>query len=251
VERRISDVLDALRHALKARGLEDDGRFGESWFVGELGDGWAYTMALRVQNGRWVVAELRVFPTSMAAQLDVPHSLSDPLDLGNDIPARGLTARQLRRIPFGAPLGMMQGLLKAAKAIAGVYRKQMNRDNALLTVAATYAQCLAAKSMHPTADCAEQLRLTVSRTRDLLHRARKAKLLTASAGQGVAGGELTPYAKGLLAIKKSVHVTGKESKANKLEKSKTSAPEAFRRDRRRARQEIAHGKATTRKKPTT
>ena len=65
--------------------------------------------------------------------------------------------------------------------------------------AARYVELLTSSS--PTADLAREMDLRPSQTRDLLHQARRRKLLTASS-EGKAGGELTTKALSLLGVKR-------------------------------------------------
>jgi hypothetical protein len=66
-------------------------------------------------------------------------------------------------------------------------------------VAKRYVELLAVSST-PTKDLAEELDQTVTSTRDVLHQARQRGLLT-SGPKGIAGGELTKKAIGLLVVK--------------------------------------------------
>lgn len=173
----------------------------DTWSLGHLESGWIYAMRLRIQDGRWVVVELRVFPDSeLLNSKGVKHWLAGP-DSTQEIPLGGLTARHLRRIPFSKPI--FDGVMKAARPIARHYRKGASgktekRTLKLLRIAETYVACLRRRSRRPTADCAQQVNLPVSQVRDAIHRARTRGLLTGSRGQGLAGGELTERALDLL-----------------------------------------------------
>lgn len=186
-------ALERLDYSLNQRSLDD------IWSLGQLESDWIYAMRFRTQNGRWVVGELRVFPNSkLLNSKRVERWLAEPLEFVQEIPLGGLTARQLRRIPFGKPIAAMDGLMKAARAIAQHYRKSGDRDLKLLPIAEAYVACLRRRSRRPTADCAQQMGLSGSQVRDAVHQARKQGLLTSSRGQGFAGGELTPRALALL-----------------------------------------------------
>jgi hypothetical protein len=71
-------------------------------------------------------------------------------------------------------------------------------DDALLArVGQAYEAAVATRSLHPAVDAARQLKLTLERFRDLLHRARTRKIVTAGS-PGIATGGLTPYGRSLL-----------------------------------------------------
>jgi hypothetical protein len=74
--------------------------------------------------------------------------------------------------------------------------RQGRSDTFYAGVAAQYVE-ISGSSSTPTKDLAEKLHLSASRTRDLLHQARQRKLLTKTT-RGLAGGQLTEKAKGLL-----------------------------------------------------
>ena len=118
---------------------------------------------------------------------------------GRQVPTGGLGARHMRRIPFRKPLLDMKGLMEAANKIARHYKRSSDRDVRLVGLASLYAACLKSGSRQPIADVAKQSRLKISQVRDAVHQARTAGLLTASRGQGFAGGELTPRALSLMA----------------------------------------------------
>src|SRR5262249_43177109 len=100
-------------------------------------------------------------------------------------------ARHLRRVSFAGPLfPAWRSLSKASRAIA----KRVQAEDRLLVLAATYVDVLDQGSRRPTADCAGRLGLSVSQVRDAVHQARVQGLLSASRGQGFAGGKLTQTA---------------------------------------------------------
>ena len=201
----LQGMLRRLQQSLDSR--SKDGPLSERWSLGRLEAGWVYAMQLRLEHGRWVVGELRVFPESDLLNWDrMKRWIAEPLDFPK-IPSGGLTARQLRRIPFHQPAAALTGMMRAAKAIARSYEKldpaffkSLDIDPKLVRIAAAYVDLLRRHSRQPTADCAQLLGLSVSRVRDAIHQARVRKLLTGSPGQGSAGGELTPYALDLLRV---------------------------------------------------
>ena len=185
-----------LKESLYTRRGDDQFR-PESWSLGRIDPGWVYAMQLRVENGRWVVAELRVFPESDLLNRErMKRFVAESLDFSS-IPLGGLTARQLRRIPFRQPAESVHSLMKEALAIV-TQSARKNKALNLVRTAAVYVHLLRQHSRRPTADCARRLGLPVSRVRDAIHQARARKLLTGSDGQGSPGGELTAEALALL-----------------------------------------------------
>jgi hypothetical protein len=206
----------------------------EATAVGQIEVGWAYEMHLLRQNGCWVVTQLRVFPGSDNLNLQILFNRTlYSIELGDaDEAARwarelahfvlsrprqelpvpvqpgGLTARHLRRVPFGrhAPAAMLKGLDAASRKIADSYRRLAARgggDVKLARIAGLYAEALKRRSKRQNADVARQLGMKVSQVRDAIHLARRKGLLSSTRKQGVPGGELTPRAVEMLQIAES------------------------------------------------
>jgi len=193
--RRLQDSLNQ-----RGLGLEDQ-PLPLDWHFGDIGNEWTYAVRRHIQNGRWIVAELRVFPSSeLSSKRRCEHWLAEPEEITAPIPIGGLTARQLREVSFSAPhRAAMKGLLNAAREIARHYKKSYPKNDRLLAVVQVYVGCLSQGSRRPTAETAKELSIPISQVRDAIHGARKRGLLTLSRGQGYAGGELSPLAQNLLA----------------------------------------------------
>jgi hypothetical protein len=162
--------------------------------------GWAYAMQIRMEQGRWVVAALRVFPEAELLDSNRMKYLKSGPITDRAIPPGGLTARQLRQISFQEPLAPYNGLMKAAKKIADQYKitSPQTSDYDLARIAEIYVDVLRRGSRRSNQDRAKRTGLSPSQVRDAIHKARARGLLTPSRGQGFAGGELTPTAADLL-----------------------------------------------------
>jgi CRP-like cAMP-binding protein len=77
-------------------------------------------------------------------------------------------------------------------------RREARGDVRLARIANYYVEASSRGSRTQNADVAKQLAMTPSQVRDAVHRARLQGLLSFTAKQGVAGGELTPKALELL-----------------------------------------------------
>jgi hypothetical protein len=165
---------------------------------------------LAVQDGRVVVAEVRVHPWEK-------------------IPPGGLTRRLLRRVPFGVhvdyfatvaklrrilvPEGVsvfegpwvelaaahLKPTLEASPRPRGGKRpgRRPLPDEDLLTAARAYVTARDRGSPRPVPDAARALKMSEARMRDLVYRARRRGFLTQTS-QGRGGGALTPHARALL-----------------------------------------------------
>jgi hypothetical protein len=75
---------------------------GEIWLETALDDQWRAASRLAVQNGRPVIAEVRVFPHEPGDRQHVPGRWSaDVLGVLAKVPDEGLTARGLRKTRLG------------------------------------------------------------------------------------------------------------------------------------------------------
>ena len=191
--------------------------------LGRIEGGWAYEMTLDQQNGRPVVAELRVFPDSDDLRLNelsdmtkASMAIEEPYwadRLARELahaartrqqgpvltPARGLTARHLRAIPFGghSPLHYLKSFFAVGE---GAFKRTVRSagDSKLALIARLYVQAQERGSRRQNAEVAQALGMRSSQVRDAIHRARRQGLLTATRKQGASGGELTPKAVVLL-----------------------------------------------------
>jgi hypothetical protein len=186
---------------------------GQTWIRAyNLGGGWVTDYRLALQDGRVVVAELRVRPRE-----------------GSGVPAGGLTRRRLRSVAFGVHVDyfaqvaeLSRGLLmpgasvfdgpwahlatahyraqpKPAVDSSGAPRRGRPRvaDEELARAAAADVAARSRGSKRPVPDAARALKMTAARLRDLVYRARHRGLLTRTM-QGRGGGALTPEARALL-----------------------------------------------------
>jgi hypothetical protein len=173
---------------------------GNVWIFGKLGTDWTYATQLRLENGCWIVSELRVFPTSYRWINDgyLRRDSARHERAKCPIPAGGLNARHLRKIQLrGTPAVMLNGLFTWARHAAHHYeatdgvKKRDRRTLQLARVATEYARALREGTRAPTAVCARRLGLPTATVRNLVHQARLRGFLTGSRGQGIAGGEIT------------------------------------------------------------
>jgi hypothetical protein len=235
--RRSTDLGTYKERVLRREDLLD--RAGVAWPVvnwisdneqkvtGRIGGGWAYEMLLRRQNGRPVVQELRVFPASLdllmepllsqvkanvrfghadraaeRARLLARLALHRPQNAIPVAPPGGLTARDLRRIPFGARSGTTEVNVmdRVTREIGRVVEAQGRGDVRLASIAAQYVRVLSSGSRKSNVDVAQRLGLSVSRVRDAVCQARRRGLLSPTCKRGVPGGELAPRAVELLRV---------------------------------------------------
>ena len=124
--------------------------------MGLIEDGWAYEMQLERQNGRWVVAQLRLFPDSgelelkrliLRTKFDISVGTIDEAAISARklahlaraqpqpkrrvaVPPGGLTTRHLRRIPFGRSSGTsaLAELDSLAEKLASIHRRRADLD---------------------------------------------------------------------------------------------------------------------------
>jgi hypothetical protein len=182
-------------------------------------------MQLHSQNGRWVIAELRVIPDS--DRLDLHRLLDEtkfwmetgmgdwaaesarklahfaqalPQGIAVRVPSGGLTARHLRLIPFrkvGEHHPVTRAWRRIAKDLGGQFRRAQalgRGDIKLARIAKLYVDAMSRGSRTQNVDVAAQLGLKESQVRDAIHRARLRGLLSDTRKQGAAGGELTAKA---------------------------------------------------------
>ena len=183
--------MKAIRPQTKSRQSAINGE----QIVGRIEGGWAYEMDLVLQDGCWVVAQLRVFPnrgevlqaglltkirmSKFLGDVDRAASLEQQLaQLAQkqkqpaSLPPGGLTARHLRRISFGTRSGLATFNEiddRVGNMVAAVLRRQKssNRGNARLAhVAQCYVEALRQRSRRPNADVARQLKMKPSQVRD-------------------------------------------------------------------------------------
>jgi hypothetical protein len=189
---------------------------------------WTVESQLAVQDGRVVIAEVRVSPARW--QTD-PAQSGEQAGLAAYVPPGGLTSRLLRQVPVGAYVDLWGATLhprepEEAAVAADVRRllawhdpalgnsrwrsrpparppgaKRPGRrplaDDVLVEAAAAYIAARKGGSRRPVPDAARALNMTEARMRDLVYRARRRRLLS-EARQGRGGGDLTPEGRKLL-----------------------------------------------------
>lgn len=208
------------------------GKAPQLWVLANIDEDWRADFRLCVQGDRLVVAEVRLYPriTEDGKQADfgissgwndgdtagAPWSAGEAAGIEAKAPEGGVTARLLRQVPvhihetlatFADAVGrgpripdayLAAGPLTAAK-LNGEKKPRQGRppvpDARLLKVATIYADAVA--SGKPVQAVAAELKMSGSKARDLVHRARQRGFLT-QATPGRASGQLTPKATALL-----------------------------------------------------
>ena len=182
------------------------------WLKVDVDDDWRADLRLAIQGNRFVVSEVRLFPRP---EVDSPAGDSWPeaetSGVHAKVPAGGLTARLLRRVPLQVhermlyPLHAVDLLLdgkgEPLSRQPGPQSPRRGRppipDEELLEVARVYETAFRA-GQNPTQAVATQFpEMSDARARDLVHRARQRNFLT-EANWGRAGGSLTPEARELV-----------------------------------------------------
>ncbi len=237
----------------------------EKTTLARIEGGWAYEMRLWRQNGCWVVTQLRVFPDSDDLPLkwlrdttkfemkvgDADEAAKRARELAHfalrrpqqdapvSVPPGGLTARNLRRIPFGRHSS--PGLLNLIHAGAGRIVKSYGRrgrlgpGNARLArIASLYVEALNRRSRTQNVDVARQLKMEGSQVRDAIHLARQKGLLSSTRQRGVPGGELTPKAVELLRSA-DIEATARPASRETSDSRRQPSTRYRRRSRRRRR----------------
>jgi hypothetical protein len=191
-------------------------------------DRWLVAYRVVVQEGRAVVAELRVFPNEPERQ-DPGEWSGEWLGRKAHVPAGGVSTRGLRSIRLGAGLHSLTALVDRVKGMGSDYRWLLDPEGgwygafgiteSLTTeparpassgrgrpalppeeyarIAAAYVKALDRGSPNPIQDVARDLGLRVSTVRSRIHIARIRGLLDRGR-QGYAGGQLLPAAQKLL-----------------------------------------------------
>ena len=199
--------------------------YGRSvWYETPVDDEWIASYRLAPQNGRVVVAELRVFPIEVTRARTSDGSAGywsgEVLGTKASVPRGGLTARLIKNsIRLGAHLAKAdealewwrQMLLIEGTGLTGTEKRQAASHTPTrgrpgrpaieyARLARTYAQAVASSRRNPTEVVAARHRLTIKKARDLVHKARSRGFLTGT-DRGIAAGVLTPKAKAILTDK--------------------------------------------------
>jgi len=205
------------------------------WLESELPADSRWRVAYRVllREGRVIVAEVRVFPRETNRVLGPGEWLAEWLGRkAADVPAGGLSTRDLRSIRLGHDVHSIKAIVDELKASApqlldpsfGQFgelgltahfgsaakpKKATGRGRPALdameyaVLAAAYADAVAAGSRHPIRDVAERCGLTTNKVRSRIHAARARGFLDRGR-QGNAGGLLQPVALKILKKQKGV-----------------------------------------------
>lgn len=200
-------------------------RHAEAWVEQALDGGWMAAYRIMVKGGRPLVAEVRLFPHDRA-ETRGPGKWSEDAP---DVPAEGVPGAALRALRLQVPLERFPKFLRgvehdpkfATQLLGGhgipvgskVARRRPGRggrpDSFYLAWAVAYVERLAAGSLRPVKDLAENPPTAIkgyvsdgsvtseATVRDIIHRARERDLLTRSP-KGRPGGELSSKAQRML-----------------------------------------------------
>lgn len=194
----------------------------EAWVELPLSPEWTVAYFLVDQDGTPRVAEVRIFPTEPHKERPRGQWSGSVLGVKAQVPHGGLPARLLRRVRiaqvFKATLTRLRAVAHplyrdqyvtvfvprrrpaSASAEKGPRRGRPRRPDAdFVRFAADYAGAIRRGDDRPIEAVAKHHRLTVVQVRALIHKARVRGLLGDAPGWGVAGGELTPRGRALLA----------------------------------------------------
>jgi hypothetical protein len=188
------------------------------WLEMTIGGAWRAAARLGVQEGRLIVAELRVFPREPGR----PPGIWSAEILGSKaaVPPGGLTARLLRQVHLSEVPARAQALLASSfrfeappgakirvepLAVEGIPIPQRPRperrtgrgDAFYAQLAADYVQAIERGSRQPVKELAKQRSCPRAQIRDMLHEARVRQLLSPGK-QGRLGGILTGRATTIL-----------------------------------------------------
>jgi hypothetical protein len=224
------DSVDAKQVGAHAHKLKEHMR---KWLVGvniedlwlevPIRDGeWLAAYRVLSQNGTPVIGEVRLFPNERNRQRTGEWS-GVLLGPRAKVPAGGVTHRLLRELRVGHHLAEMgkifenirrqgledhllagHGLAPTAPPTAPGRRRGRKPfpDRFYAEVARDYVDAIARGSSNPTLDAARRLPLARRRrVRDILHEARRRRLLTPAPPGRRQGGDLTENARALLATK--------------------------------------------------
>lgn len=185
-------------------------------------------------DGLPVVAELRIHPSEPG-----PHNIDQWSGNPESVPAGGLTARLLRRVPLGRESLELRDVIEKFRAegftdqmvdrllgqhgmsVRGFLRKAPSRpgrrgrdDVYYAELALQYRKAIDRNSTTPVLDVAKELEWSPAKVRDAIHDARRRGLLTSS-GPGRPGGELTPKAQAVLKDRLRRGTRGSEARGRK------------------------------------
>jgi hypothetical protein len=235
----------------KANGSDTRLRVGNDalWLDAKLGEDWRVSYRLEVQNGRVIVAELRIFPRARPLRLGPGRhgsaAIRRAMEQGSSsaIPPGGLSTRLLRRVRLGHdvhslvqiaegikrndPAAFAPGTVLAKWGVTAdvLFEAVPTRRQEVWTgrgrpsipavvyaaLASEYSTLVAGGSDRPVQELAERSGQPLTLVRSRIQTARRLGLLDPGV-QGNAGGQLTPAAKQLLR-KKGAERNGKTARA--------------------------------------
>lgn len=184
-----------------------------TWVEDCLG-GWMVAYRIVSQDGAPVVGEIRIFPFEETRKRPGLWS-GELLGAKAKAPHGGITAELLRRIRVTEPLTVAGKILERfrqlapwhldARELTAPLRRRGPKghpDRFYAEVAQEYVAAFKAGSRSPAGDVARRRRLTPARIRDLLHEARRRRLLTPATMHGRGGGDVTPRGRAAIAASK-------------------------------------------------
>jgi hypothetical protein len=221
----------ARRHGLEVQPLKPGPfaglvRVEDVWIEAPLArdDRWLVAYRVVVQEGRALVAELRVFPNEPSEARDPGEWSGQWLGRQAPIPAGGLSTRALLSIRLGRDMHSLTALVESVKAKGETHRWLLDPKHGwygsfgitetvrpaaprrgrpalplheYVRVAAAYVNAIRRGSPNPVQEVARDLALPPSTVRSRIHFARNRGLLDRGR-QGYAGGQLSPAARKLL-----------------------------------------------------
>lgn len=184
------------------------------WFETPIAPRWIVAFRLTNQRGQPVIAELRVFPDEPGHY--PPGRWSGEYGAPAKVPPGGLSARDLRQIrtqAFRADLrtiathlmpewgeelpSLFPGVPLSTVPPRATQGRKGRSDLELAQIAAVYeAACIANRPA--IAAVAKAFKLSLSKARDAVRRARVRGLLSSASKQGKGGGLVTPAARAIL-----------------------------------------------------
>jgi hypothetical protein len=184
-------------------------------------DDWTVVYGLMVQDGKLVIAEIRLQPTDTPGMyVTRPGEWSSDI---TEVPPNGITARQLRHVRPGEVWDHMPFVLERLRTQVGedrfkslfrsrgvpdeiienlsprtTYAKAFDRLTRLVHLAAAYVEEVQKGNKQPTRAVAERTGYSHNTVLVYISEARKKGLLTPAPGRGRPGGSLTQLAEELL-----------------------------------------------------
>ena len=181
------------------------------WVEMPVAGPWMVAFRVADQRGQPIISEVRLFPFEKDTTRKPPAGQwSGVYGASVRVPPAGITARLLREVRTRAFRAALREIVArhretlaaldfpAARPVPASHRGRKGRtDTELAHIAAAYEVAyLAARPA--IAAVAKRFRLSPSKARDAVHRARVRGLLSPASKQGIGGGLLTPLAQKIL-----------------------------------------------------